>query len=234
MMEKTPYDLAQLIEDRLKALETNAFAVEQRAGLPPDAIRNVLRSQKKDGPTLGRAQQICDALGLEFYIGPRRESGQIEQVTIDATEYVHVPLYDAALSAGPGVENGSRNIIDRLAFRRDWMRRIGVSPTSACLARVDRDSMAPTLQSGDMVLIDTSRTELSVRPTAKNGQRRLPIYAFVEDGQARVKRIDRPEPNLLILMSDNPDYCPEILTGPKAAAIEIIGKVVWWGHTSKE
>ena len=33
---------------------------------------------------------------------------------------------------------------------------------------------------------------------------------------------------------ENPDYCPEILTGPKAAAIEIIGKVVWWGHTSKE
>ncbi len=46
-MKKPVDNFAMLIEERLKALETNAFAVEQRAGLPADAIRNVLRSQKK-------------------------------------------------------------------------------------------------------------------------------------------------------------------------------------------
>lgn len=53
-----------------------------------------------------------------------------------------------------------------------------------------------------------------------------------------MKRIERPEPDLIILLSDNPDCAPEALTGARATALHImlhiIGKVVWWGHTNRE
>ena len=37
-----------------------------------------------------------------------------------------------------------------------------------------------------------------------------------------------------MLLSDNPAYSPEALTGQKAAPLNIIGKVVWWGHTNRK
>ena len=40
-----------------------------RAGLPRDAIRRVLKGHD---PSLTRAAEICEALGLELHIGPRR------------------------------------------------------------------------------------------------------------------------------------------------------------------
>lgn len=61
-----------LVERRIRELETNTFAIEQRNGLPPDSIRNVLRGEKKNGPTLARVSEICAALGLDLYFGPRR------------------------------------------------------------------------------------------------------------------------------------------------------------------
>ena len=38
----------------------------------------------------------------------------------------------------------------------------------------------------------------------------------------------------MLLISDNPDYLPELRQGKDIQAIQIIGKVVWWGHTAKE
>lgn len=232
---KTVQDtFAEMVDQRLKALNTNAFAVENAAGLPPDAVRNVLRSVKKDGPSISRVKEICDALGLDFYFGPPREVGPITQVTLDGADYASIALHEASLSAGPGIANGCSNVIDHLAFRKDWLTRLGVSADQACLARVIGDSMFPTLSPNDMVLIDTRHKEPPIRARGDKDKRRSSIYAFVQDGEARVKRIERPEHDLLILLSDNPDCAPEALTGARATALHIIGKVVWWGHTNRE
>lgn len=90
--------------------------------------------------------------------------------------------------------------------------------------------MQPCVWDGDTVLIDRSRTEVPVRGTV--GRRgRSPVYAFVDDGQARIKRIERPDEGQLILLSDNPDYPPEFA---KIENLSIIGKVLWWGHTNRD
>ena len=34
-----------------------------------------------------------------------------------------------------------------------------------------------------------------------------------------------------MLLSDNPDYAPALA---RAENLSIIGKVVWWGHTSRD
>lgn len=222
-----------MIAQRLVELGTTAFAVEIRAGLPPDAIRNVIRSKKKDGPSLSRTKEICDALGLDFYFGPRRDSGPVEQIMIDGTDYAHIPVHEASLSAGPGADNAGSNITDHLAFRRDWLKRIGVSANRACLARVTGHSMEPTLWSGDMVLIDQTKTDPVIRKRSETDLRRAPIYAFVQNGEARVKRIERPSSDAIILISDNPEVAPELRSGAEAEQMQlaIIGKVVWSGHT---
>jgi len=215
---------ADVITQRLKALNTNAFAVETRAGLPPDAIRNVIRSRKKDGPSLSRAKEICDALGLEFYFGPPRATGPVETVILGNEDFTAVPRYDARLSAGPGADNGDAQVVEKLAFRRDWLARIGVAPSAAVLVPVSGDSMAPTLHDGDLALIDTNRKAV------RTGQ----VYALTDlDGSTRVKRLDRL-PTGLILRSDAPTHPAEFRPIPDAARVAIIGQVVWSGHTWRQ
>ena len=176
-------------------------------------------------------ERLADVLGLECYFGPPRDTGPIHQVQVEGEDFAHVPLHSASLAAGNGQENHSEEIIDYLAFRRDWLRKIGVSASNAVLARAQGDSMQPTIWADDMVLIDRSKTDVTVRPPSSKTHRRSSIYAIVEDGKARIKRIERPNTGLIMLLSDNPDYSPEIA---KIETLSIIGKVMWWGHTNRD
>ena len=81
-MKPIEKSFSELVAKRLKELNTNAYSVERRANLPPDAIRNVIRSSKKSGPTLSRAQEICEAIGLELIIGPERNIGPISKTSL--------------------------------------------------------------------------------------------------------------------------------------------------------
>lgn len=228
-------DFARIVLDELARRDMNINQAEMASKLPQGFIRGVVRDDDKRAiPSIKKAEQIADALGLEFYIGPPRETGPFEQVTLDGADYAHIPLHDAMLAAGSGCSNASEQVIDQLAFRRDWLKKVGVTASAARLARVQGDSMQPTLWPGDMILIDTKRNDPQIRSRDTHDQRRSPVYAMIDNGEARVKRIERPSAELLMLLSDNPDYAPELRHGKDLANLKIIGKVVWWGHTAKE
>lgn len=233
-MEKEPTELAAKVRQRLEELQTNAFAVETAHGLPPDTIRNLSRGGGgKAGPTLSKLRQICEALGWDLYYGPPRDTGPVEHVMIDGSDYAHIPLHDAHLAAGTGCDNSSEQVIEQLAFRRDWLRKVGINATVARLARVHGDSMMPTIAPGDVVLIDTSKREPPIR-SLQDTKHRPPVFALRGPDGAQVKRLLRPAEDQLMLISDNPDHLPQIMQLTKGAETNIIGKVVWWGHTARE
>ena len=198
------------------------------------AVQDIRRGSS---PSIDRLKRMADALDLELYFGPRREPLKATQIVVEGKDYAHLPVLDAALSAGPGLANGDDVVLDHLAFRQDWLRRLRLSPAQASLVRVQGDSMKPTLQPGDMVLLDTSDAARSLpvrsRPPARG---RAPIYGIRMDGEARIKRLMRPDADTLILLSDNPDWAPEVWTGARLSKMEpaILGRVVWWGHTEPE
>ncbi|MBN7785174.1 hypothetical protein JYP51_09605 [Ponticoccus gilvus] len=218
----------QLVEERRAELGLSMAALSQQA-FGNGKLTAVQDLKRGASPSLDRISKLCKALGLEFYIGPPREdSSPSKQVSQE--EFATVALFDAHLSAGDGHSNHNDLILGFLAFRRDWLRRLGVSPSDAVLARAKGDSMQPTIWDKDLVLIDTTRKEVPIRSSA-TGRRRSPVYALLEDGAARLKRIERPSEEQVMLISDNPDFPPE-LCHPKD--VSIIGKVLWWGHTSQD
>lgn len=198
----------------------------------PSLIKNLRMprqgEKRYNWPALMR---LADVLDLECYFGPPRDIGGAPQPpAADPQEFANIPLHEASLAAGAGAANGVEPIVDYLSFRRDWLRRIGTAPANAVLARVSGDSMEPTIWGGDMVLIDSSKTEIPIRTSnAKKG--RSSVYALLDDGRARVKRIERPTPDQILLLSDNPDYGPEFAD---TNTLTIIGKVMWWGHTNRD
>ena len=154
----------------------------------------------------------------------------------ELTDFAHIPVHEATLAAGSGALNGDAPIVDHLAFKRSWLSRIGVAPANAVLARValgeTGESMMPTINPGDMVLIDTSKREIPKRPPDYKS-RKSPIYAFTTDDGARVKRLAQLS-DMIILVSDNPDVPPEFIKRDRWSEVNVIGKVVWWGHTADE
>lgn len=223
-----------IIDEAVERLKLSDASASKMAVGNPALIKN-MKSDRSDEKrySFQALQRLADVLDLECYFGPKRETAPVPQITLDGTDYASIPLHEAWLSAGPGIDNGGSNIIDHLAFRRDWLARIGISASQSCLARVSGDSMFPTLSPGDMVLIDTSKDVLPDHRKPLD-RRRPAIWALLDGGEARIKRIERPNSETLLLVSDNPDHPPELRTGHQLASVQIIGKVVWWGHTSRE
>lgn len=182
-------------------------------------------------PGIDRLKPLFDVLGLELYFGPPRDIGPVEQITLDGTDFALVPRSKAELAAGAGVENQDEERLDYLAFRRTWLRGIGVAASQAVVAQARGDSMAPTIQPGDTLLIDTARREPPSEVRGPKDTRPAPIFALRDDGGARVKRIERAGGDTLMLLSDNRDFAPEVLDVRRA---EIIGRVMWWGRTNRE
>ena len=217
-MERVSLTFSEVVTTRLKELGETAFSIEQKHGLPADALRNVGRSEKQAGPRLSRVEDICSALGLEIYIGPPRTPIPDHQKVGD--DYVRIPRYEAQLAAGAGSLNAENSPISSLAFRMEWFARKAVNPKRCVIVEVSGDSMEPTVFNGDLVMIDQQATTI----------RDLRLYAFVDaNGDARVKRFQKFK-DCLILISDNKSNQAEMRTMDEANQMTIIGQVVWSGH----
>ncbi|WP_052494018.1 S24 family peptidase [Nitrosospira sp. NpAV] len=136
-------------------------------------------------------------------------------------EFVQVPRYDLHASAGHGSVVHSEQIVDHWAFRSEWIRNaLGVSAKDLALISVKGDSMEPTLTSGDMILVDIRNGRIEDNA----------IYVLQHDGDLLVKRIQRKLDGTVTVISDNKQYDSEVLNRAGAAALRVVGRVVWSGR----
>jgi phage repressor protein C with HTH and peptisase S24 domain len=186
----------------------------QRTNLGPIHAMSAI-FEKKYGPVFEMARKAAEM-----------------QAAVDATfgpQYIQIPVYDAFLAAGDGHLNDTDAVTGSIAFRQDWLNDMGLSHDSAVIATASGDSMEPTIHNGDMLLIDLDRTSVSARARAAGDTRPSGIYAVLDDGAARVKRVELAAPGTLALLSDNPIFPAEFRP---SSSVTIIGRVVWWGHTA--
>jgi phage repressor protein C with HTH and peptisase S24 domain len=132
-----------------------------------------------------------------------------------------VPRLDVGASAGPGAFEGDERADSHIAFDPGWLRRVARgAPDQLSIIRVRGDSMAPTLGDGDDILVDRGDGPERVRDG---------IYVLRRDDALVVKRLAvNPAARTLTIRSDNPSYpaWPDC----DAAAVEIVGRVVWVGR----
>lgn len=134
--------------------------------------------------------------------------------------FIMVPRYDVQASAGSGAVIHSERIVDYLAFRQEWVSRMGLNRQQLALIEVHGDSMEPALYNSDLILIDLRAGELTV-----NG-----IYAIQHRGHLLVKRVQVKLDGTVIIKSDNPAYEPEVLGPDEADSLVVVGRVVWFGR----
>ncbi|MEO8176255.1 MAG: S24 family peptidase [Sphingomicrobium sp.] len=124
-------------------------------------------------------------------------------------------------SAGPGALVVGESGKPYFGFDGRWLRGLtATAPSKLSIIRVEGDSMAPTLNAGDDILVDPGDSAERLRDG---------IYVLRMDDALVVKRIAlHPMGRGVTVQSDNPAYpdWPDC----DMAAIMCIGRVVWAGR----
>lgn len=154
-----------------------------------------------------------------FFLGHIEASEELPEVPSDLPSLVVVPEYDVRLSAGGGF------IVDRETTRRTWtlprwllQDHLNVPLDRVTIQEVVGDSMSPTLESGDYVLIDLADKRIG-----------LPGIFAVWDGDAlvckRIERIPGEDPAEVRIKSDNPHHGEYRVLADR---VSIVGRVRWF------
>lgn len=139
---------------------------------------------------------------------------------IAADTLVSVPVLDVAASAGPGAFAEDERVEAAIRFDPIWLRRMNLDPAGLSVIRVTGDSMAPTLDDGDEILVDRGDAAARLRDG---------IYVLRLDGVLNVKRLALSAGGRrVVVLSDNPAYPP--LPPMARSALDVVGRVVWAGR----
>lgn len=139
------------------------------------------------------------------------------------TEYktdrdIMIPVYDVELSAGDGMAAPEFVETDRkLPFDSQWLNKNNLQVNECAVLKVKGDSMEPTLEDGDSVLIDRSKTDIIDRK----------IYAIVLGDDLKIKRVVRKYDGSLEIISDNPVHGNEVIPVADVDHVIIIGRAVY-------
>lgn len=136
-------------------------------------------------------------------------------------ELVQIPVLDVEASAGHGALAEMESKSGQFGFDEGWLRKLTPSKASSLsIIHVHGDSMEPTLNDGDEVMVDLG-----------DGQARLRdgIYVLRMDDALNVKRVAiEPQGRRISVLSDNPAY--PSWRGLERRAINIVGRVLWFGR----
>jgi len=141
--------------------------------------------------------------------------------TPSADGLVSVKRHPVMVSAGPGAIVTEELGKPYFAFDERWLKALTpTSPSNLSIVRVEGDSMSPTLNAGDDILVDLGDSMERLRDG---------IYVLRIDDALVVKRLAlNPIGRRVTVQSDNPAY-PD---WPDCSLNEIkpIGRVIWSGR----
>ena len=207
--------IGQIEADHIAPSRLILETISERYNLSSDWLLNG-HGEQLHAPMLGFSARVSGRIDPPDYGMPAHGDFASE-----GDEYALIRRFDFSLSAGPGLVPVEGDNQDRLAFSRSWLLRNNINSDLAALVRVKDDSMAPTIVDGSMVLIH--RMENTVK--------REGVYAFTRDGAAFIKRLIPAgvsaggRATAIIILSDNPTYPPESLSGPQLNELRVIGRV---------
>jgi phage repressor protein C with HTH and peptisase S24 domain len=134
---------------------------------------------------------------------------------------VSVKRHPVSVSAGPGAVVTEEYGKPYFAFDERWLKALTASsPANLSIVRVEGDSMAPTLNAGDDILVDLGDSAERLRDG---------IYVLRIDDAVVVKRLAlSPMGRRVTVQSDNPAY-PD---WPDCSLDDLrpIGRVIWSGR----
>lgn len=141
-----------------------------------------------------------------------------------AADYELIPQYSAKGSTGNGAMNEHIEVKGGLAFKKEWLARMRLRPQFLRVLYASGISMLPTINDGDVLLLDESQLE----------PRNSSIFAILRpDGHLIVKRLIQHDiTGAWVIRSDNPDkasFPDQPASAQEMSGLMIVGRIVWHG-----
>ena len=131
-------------------------------------------------------------------------------------DFISIPRFDIAASAGHGALAESEISTGHYAFNRAWLGRRGLNPATLTVIAVRGNSMEPELYDQDLILLDQSKKE--------PGDGDMYVVRYFDE--LFVKRIQKIPDRRFQLHSTNRFYNPIEVKAFDNNDLTFIGKVV--------
>ncbi len=219
------HTLADRLRARAHQLGLSPAHVAEMAGVNRSFVYDILRGRSLR-PNIDRLGAIAAVLKVErdwLIHGIGEVEGTPPFIENPDEAFVAIPHASPRPSMGGGavVQDHAQSAGRAYHFRRSWIKeKLKASPSQLRIMHVEGDSMAPTLLSGDTVLVDM------VRRTPNP-----PGIFVLDDGMGlvakRLEHIPNSDPPAVRVISDNPVYSPYERT---ADEIHIVGRIRWFAR----
>lgn len=137
-------------------------------------------------------------------------------------QYVYVPRFQWDPGTDPQNSLQSKQIVDHLAFRLEWVRKeLDADPSDLILVSNTGDAMEPTLRSGDLLLVHCLPGKVNLEG----------IYLMAMPKGLCIRRIEWQSEGTVTLSVDNPKVSKrELLVQNQGVLGKVVGRVVWVGR----
>lgn len=201
--------IGQRIKNRRKELNMSVEEVAQRLGKHPATIYRYENGDIENMPTtvLEPIAKVLQTTPTDLMGWDNSESESIDNIKniIPLPTGKRVPIIGSIACGTPIL--AQENIDGYLSINPD-------DSADFCLI-CKGDSMLPRCQNGDLVLIRK-------QPTVENGE----IAAVRIGDEATLKKVYRPAPDQLMLIAENSDFPPIVLTKDEINTVSIEGKAI--------
>lgn len=177
---------------------------------------NVSRMENKGQGTIERLGKIARTLGVQVTDIIAQAEGRDIGEKIDP-QSISVPLLNAVGSMGIGIDQHEDIVIRQMNLTRSWVRET-LNTTAENLAFIHStgDSMSPTVNSGDILLVDTS-----IKDAISDG-----VYVLSAHNRLFIKRVQQRLDGVFEVSSDNPGVkTVSVLNGDHD--VEVVGRALW-------
>lgn len=148
------------------------------------------------------------------------------QQTTNPDEFAYVTRWNVEVSAGHGASDPLQEVkLEDVAFRKDWLNKQGLNPKELAIFTARGDSMEPTIEHNDMLLIKVF-PQWRHETAPDEG-----IYIIRIDGHLHAKRIQSDGLGGILVKSDNQAYDTIRIDKNRLPEVDIVGRVVWIGRS---
>lgn len=208
-----------------KELDLTAAKLSEKLNIPARTIGSYERDEAPPN------QKFLNALVEKLHINVNWFLTGHGAKFIDGYEFVDDDCYNipvrgcvtASMGYGVTVYDESQTAV--YSISRKLAKDLGINRNRTEMIFAQGDSMLPTIEGGDSLLVDLSKTKIH------DGK----IYCVRIDGQLYAKRLQKIPPTTILVVSDNEKYRSfEVdLARNIDFDFEIIGEICWWGRVAR-
>lgn len=190
-------------------------------------------TQKDIGEALGVSKQYVGQIKekplTDEQIKKLENAFQVDftKVNKKQSDCINIPVWSGVhASMGYGVTVYDEKQTGTYAISRKLANDLGISFNASEIIFASGDSMLPTIEGGDSLLVDLNKKAIY------DGK----IYCVRIDGQLYAKRLQKIPPSTVKVISDNNSkYDPFYVDFSKTIDydFEIIGEIRWWGRVAR-